>query len=142
VPSKATSRAALDIETHLLPVEQQIWKHDVETLGRMLTSNDLSEISDVAERPSRKGQQRRRTHVSPLRSIIAQAKAEDILKLSGREKVPPFVAPPWWQSADIHIASRGDEAHSQHDIVVANEDNACIYTNGSCIQGHTGAVAV
>lgn len=32
---RATSRAALDVETHLLPVAQQIEKHNMHTLGRI-----------------------------------------------------------------------------------------------------------
>jgi hypothetical protein len=46
---KAISRAALDIETYLLPIEQQIWKHNIESLGHMLTSDDLPELSQLAE---------------------------------------------------------------------------------------------
>jgi ribonuclease HI len=109
----------------------------------MLMSNGLPELSSVAERPSQEEQRHRRTiHVSPLCSIVAQAEAEGAANLSNREKIPPFVAPPWWHGADIHIASGDDEARLQHDVVVASEDNACIYTDGSCIQGHTGAAAV
>jgi hypothetical protein len=50
--------------------------------------------------------------VSPLRSIIAQLKAEDVVDLSDREKIPLFVAPPWWHGADIHIAPGDDKARA------------------------------
>lgn len=41
---KATSRAALDIETHLLPVAQQIEKHNAHALSRIMSSNMVSEF--------------------------------------------------------------------------------------------------
>ena len=138
---RATSRAALDIETHLLPVEQQIWKHNTETLGRMLTSDGFPEMSALADEPD-PSTHRRTAKISPLRAIIKQARAENAVELADREKIPAFVAPPWWHGADIQIASGDEEAHAQHDEIVADETNACIFTDGSCIQGHTGAAAV
>lgn len=137
---KATSRAALDIETHLLPIEQQIWKHNTEALGRILTSNGLPELSELADERNQSNRQQR--YVSPLRSIINQVKANYTVELSNREKITPFVAPPWWHGAATHIATSDNKARSQHDSVAANKDNVCIYTDGSCIQGHAGAAAV
>jgi ribonuclease HI len=139
---KATSRPALDVETHLLPIEHQIWKHNTEAVGRMLTSDGLPELSGLAEECSRVGQQKKVTHKSPLSSIIHRLRADGAIDLSDREKIAPFVAPPWWQGATIHIAPNDDEARAQHDRIAANKDNICMYTDGSCIQGHTGAAAV
>ncbi len=117
-------------------------EHNTEAVSRMLTSDDLPEMSGLAEKCSQTGQQRRPTHASPLSSIILRLRADGATDLPNREKITPFVAPPWWQGAAIHIASNDDEARSQHDNITANKDNSCIYTDGSCIQGHTGAAAV
>ncbi|KAI3322889.1 hypothetical protein HD806DRAFT_119821 [Xylariaceae sp. AK1471] len=43
---KATSRPALDIETCLLPAKQQIWKHNAETIGRVLSSQYIPELEE------------------------------------------------------------------------------------------------
>jgi hypothetical protein len=42
---RATSRAALDIESFLLPIEQQIWKHNADTVVRLLSSSDIAATS-------------------------------------------------------------------------------------------------
>ncbi len=81
-------------------------------------------------------------YISPLRSIVNQAGVDNTVNLSDRQKISPFVAPPWWHGPDLHIATCDDEARLQHDNIVANKDNTCIYTDGSCIQGHAGAAAV
>lgn len=113
---KATSRPALDVEAHLLPIEHQMWKHNTEALGRMLTSDGLPELSGLAEACDRPCQ-RKTKYKSPLCAIIHQRRAEGAVDLSDREKVLPFVAPPWWQGATIHIAPNDDDARSQHDKV-------------------------
>ncbi|RYP40776.1 hypothetical protein DL767_001422 [Monosporascus sp. MG133] len=43
---KETSRPALNVETYLLPVEQQIWKHNAEVIGRILSSQDIPELEE------------------------------------------------------------------------------------------------
>ncbi len=60
---KAMSRAALDVETHLLPIEQ-IWKHNTEALGRMLTSDGLPELSELAEGCDQDDRQQKATCVA------------------------------------------------------------------------------
>lgn len=139
---KATSRPALDVEAYLLPIEHQIWKHNTEALGRMLTSDNIPELSGLADESNPPGQRRQAIHKSPLSSIIHQRRVDGAVDLSNREKIAPFVTPPWWQGATIHIATNDDEARSQHDEIASNKHNTCIYTDGSCIQGHTGAAAV
>jgi hypothetical protein len=39
---KATSKAALDVEAFLLPIEQQIWKHNADVVTRLLSSIDIA----------------------------------------------------------------------------------------------------
>lgn len=38
---RATSRAALDVESFLLPIKQQIWKHNADTVIWLLLSRDI-----------------------------------------------------------------------------------------------------
>lgn len=136
---KATSRAALDVETHLLPVEQQIWKHNTETLSRMLSCQDLTELTSPER--NKATQRHKRAHASPLRSIHREVKRRGATGLNKREPIPPFVTPPWWEGPNIYIAPNDEEARSRHDSVVGDRSNMCIYTDGSCIGGHVGAAA-
>ena len=46
---KATSRAALDIETCLLPIEQQIWKHNAHIITRLSSCKDIASKSPDSE---------------------------------------------------------------------------------------------
>ena len=39
---KATSGAALNIETFILPIEQQIWKHNTDLVTRLISSRDIA----------------------------------------------------------------------------------------------------
>jgi hypothetical protein len=42
---RAMSRAALDIETFSLPIEQQIWRHNADTVTRLLSNTDIAAAS-------------------------------------------------------------------------------------------------
>jgi hypothetical protein len=39
---KATSKATLDVEVFLLPIEQQIWKRNADVVTRLLLSIDIA----------------------------------------------------------------------------------------------------
>ena len=50
---RATSRVALGVESFLLPIEQQIWKHNADTITRLLSSRDIAATSGFqAEMPT------------------------------------------------------------------------------------------
>lgn len=42
----------------------------------------------------------------------------------------------------IHIASCDNKARTQHDSIVVDKRRVCLYTDRSCIAGHTGTAAV
>lgn len=136
---KATSRAALDIETNLLPVAQQIEKNNAHTLSRVMSSSMISEfdgsVDDRFNRISRKT-----PYTSPMRSIHRQCEGSQPVELYPMETIPPFVAPPWRMGPRIHI-EEDSCARSTHDREIA-KDRICIYTDGSSIGGHVGVAAV
>lgn len=129
---RATSRAALDVETHLLPIEQQIWKHNAETLGRMISGRKIHDLIQFDETDRR--------YTNPLK-IIAKTVGRTT-DTGTQEPIPPFVAPPWWQGPRIAIAPNAEEARRQHDNIVGKDADIYIYTDGSGIDGHAGAAAV
>ena len=91
---KATSRAALDIETHLLPVAQQIEKHNAHTLSRIMSSSMISEFDGIADDRSDRIP-RKTPYTSPMRIIHRQRKGLQPVELYPMETIPPFVVPPW-----------------------------------------------
>lgn len=129
---KATSLPALDVEMHLLPIQQQIWKHNIEALDR---------IGAPSRRPTRQSQ-RRRTKISPREAIQNTIHHSDVNSWT-QEHIDPFVAPPWWQGPQTHIEETAEEARKRHINLLRQEKAALhIYTDGSGINGQIGAAAV
>jgi hypothetical protein len=62
--------------------------------------------------------------------------------LDKRERILSFVAAPWWQGPKIHIASNDEAARYQHDKIVQDKGSVYVYTDGSCIGGHTGSAVI
>ncbi|KAL3965699.1 hypothetical protein ACCO45_000007 [Purpureocillium lilacinum] len=128
---KATSLPALDVEMHLLPVEQQIWKHNIEALDRISTPS----------RPTRQAQ-RRRTKTSPREAIQKTIHDREVNNWT-QEQIDPFVAPPWWRGPQTYIEKTADEARKKHLALLLQEKAALhIYTDGNGIQSQIGAAAV
>ncbi|KAK1471623.1 zinc knuckle, partial [Colletotrichum abscissum] len=127
---RATSFPALDVEMHLLPVEQQIWKHNIDTISRV----------GMAEVTARRGKK-----ISPRETITNRIRdGQDVTnEQHEHEHIPPFITPPWWQGPRIHIAGGTEQAEKEHErCLEKNTDAAHIYTDGSGIDGQIGAAAV
>jgi ribonuclease HI len=137
---RATSRAALDVEAHLLPVVQQIETHNTHALGRrIMSSSTIPELDDISrDQPSHNT--RKGPYTSPLRNIYCRYEGEQSAKVCPMETIPPFVAPLWCPGPTIHIEEEA-LARSAHNRET-RKGNICIYTDGSSIGGHVGAAAV
>jgi ribonuclease HI len=127
------------VETYLLPIRQQIWKHNIETLGRVLSTPELPELTKRIKTPPI---QKKQPYNSPLEKVHQEAKRRREIELEQREIIPPFVTAPWWEGSTTYIETSDEEARAKHDQVSANLENICIYTDGSSIDGHVGAAAV
>ncbi|PWI64598.1 hypothetical protein PCL_09492 [Purpureocillium lilacinum] len=129
---KATSLPALDVEMHLLPIEQQIWKHNIEALDR---------IGAPSLRPTRQAQ-RRRAKTTPREAIQKTIHNREVNSWT-QEQIDPFIAPPWWQGPQTYIEETAAEAREKHLALLRQEKAALhIYTDGSGINGQIGAAAV
>ncbi|OHW97033.1 reverse transcriptase [Colletotrichum incanum] len=125
---RATSFPALNVEMHLLPVEQQIWKHNIDTISRV-------GIAEVFARRGRK--------MSPRQTITKRLLDRQDATNEEHEHIPPFVTPPWWQGPRIHIAEGAEKAEKEHQrCLEQNAGAAHIYADGSGINGQIGAAAV
>ncbi|TXB97085.1 hypothetical protein FocTR4_00012225 [Fusarium oxysporum f. sp. cubense] len=130
---KAASIPALDVETYLLPVEQQIFKHNVDTLGRV----------GPAERRHTEEEARRNKKKSPRRAIEQAIRDRQGPDIRRQERIVPYIVPPWWQGPQTFIETNTEEAQIKHEQIIQDEPDAIhIYTDGSGIGGHIGAAAV
>ncbi|WQF90359.1 Putative reverse transcriptase domain, ribonuclease H domain, ribonuclease H-like superfamily [Colletotrichum destructivum] len=125
---RATSFPALDVEMHLLPVEQQIWKHNIDTISR----------TGMAGAPARRGRK-----MSPRQTITKRLLDGQEAISQEPEHILPFVTPLWWQGPRIHIVGGAEQAEKEHQRCLEQSTNAFhIYTDGSGIDGQIGAAAV
>ncbi|KAJ3560528.1 hypothetical protein NPX13_g9271 [Xylaria arbuscula] len=135
---KATSRPALNIESYLLPIQQQIWKHNAETIGRILSSQDMPELEKQKFETENK-----QKYTSPLKRIYQEVQRRREPTGLDQEIVPPYVTPPWWEGPTTRIGEDTEQAESEHQRELESGRNSIlIYTDGSGIDGHIGAAAV
>ena len=137
---RATSTVALEVEAFLLLIRRQIEKHNVETLGRLLSSQGAVGTRRAAVAGNEAGVARQ-MYISPLQVIHHTAASQAKVDLDRQGKIPPFVVQPWCPGPQIYI-DESEEASSKLDLEVEKTDNVSIYTDGSSIGGHVGAAAV
>ncbi|KAF6525599.1 hypothetical protein HZS61_011394 [Fusarium oxysporum f. sp. conglutinans] len=129
---KATSIPALDIETYLLPVELQIFKHNVNALGRIGPGDHGPTEGET-----------RRNKKSPRRAIEQSITDRQGPNIRRQEHITPYIVPPWWQGPQTFIEASIEEAQARHEQIIQDELDAIhIYTDGSGIDGSIGAAAV
>lgn len=140
---KATSGAALDIELHLLPIEQQIWKTSAETVSRILSTDKMPTLAGFRILRNTRNRGRRTQYISPLEHIYRRLHQRRGAIIEEQEPIPPYIVPPWWQGPNIRIASSSEMAKNQHKEFLKHSSNRIfIYTDGSSINNQVGAAAV
>jgi hypothetical protein len=140
---KATSRAALDIESFLLPIEQQIWKYNADVVTRLLSSTDIattagfqtSAAQPVTAKTSRK-------HIDSWQKICENMGCKRSQGFDTQEQIPCFLTPPWRRGPTTYIDETAEKARERHDREHIKEDSLSIYTDGSGIEGEIGSAAV
>lgn len=130
---KATSIPALNVEMHLLPMKQQLWKMKNMALARILATPTQLQV-----RPTRDG-----TRKAPLQFLFQHLAKQSTVNLENLEIIPPVIAPPWWAPPNVSIHLTKEKAKLHHENCQEKYPNAImIYTDGSGIEDKIGAAAV
>ncbi|KAH6044453.1 hypothetical protein HBI67_247390 [Parastagonospora nodorum] len=140
---RATSHAALNVEAYLLPIEQQIWRHNADAITRLLSSQAMTDMSGIQkDSPQPTSTRKRIGHIDSWQKIYNDMKNRRSHGFDEQEPIPPFMTTPWREGPATHIEATAEKARNRHDI--ENDSGRClsIYTDGSGIDGETGAAAV
>lgn len=89
---KTTSAPVLDVETYILPIEHQMWKHNADCLGRIGFRGQ-----DPREREPQHGidgPEKRKTRMSPRKAIQKAIQDEQGSNMKEMEAITPHVVPP------------------------------------------------
>jgi ribonuclease HI len=141
---KATSNAALDVEAYLLPIKQQIWRHNADTVTRLLSSTDIAAASGFQTstvQPTAANKARIR-HTSSWQKVHSDMVDKRNQGFERQEQIPCFLTPPWRRGPTTYIDKTAQEAQARHDKEHAKEGSLNIYTDGSGIEGEIGSAAL
>jgi ribonuclease HI len=139
---KATSGPALDTELFLLPMAQQIWKCNAESVNRLLSTHNIPGLVGFRSFRKKKRRERARPHLSPLEHIYRRLYQRRGPAIERQEIILPYLTPPWWQAPKTYIEASAEQATKKHEEQTANtQEYLHIYTDGSGINGEIGAAA-
>jgi hypothetical protein len=145
---RATATAAMNIETHLLPMQQLLEKRLMESFLLVQTST-AADLIRKARSDEIKGQGYmsrcwRPWDWSPLQRISELVSQKlDGNRLEDLESIQPFIAAPYWTPPEVIIDRNAEMAMEQHESATKRDQPVtAVYTDGSGINGRVGAAAV
>ena len=136
---RTVAKDAFNAELHLMPMEIRARMHRTTTLARIASSSAYRRI--LADRAHHvRGNQNLRTPLDIAEEELYLAADIDPQDLEIRT---PFAVPPWWSPPQIEIGETVLDALINHEKTIVLQPTAIrIYTDGSGLNGHTGAAAV
>jgi ribonuclease HI len=127
---RTTAAAAVDVEAHLLPVQQQLEQTATEATIRIRTTPLYEEMS---------GNRDDSDIQTPLNQLSNILQNKYNIRLDKLEKRQQHIVPPWWTPPPISIAKSREDALKEHDAT--NPGTLRIYADGSSYKGHVAAAA-
>jgi len=123
---KATSKAALQIETFSPPIHVHLDRIVCLTALRIATSPAYQAI--IAKRS------KNRTRViSPLERLTARLERKTGTCVKNLEIITPFAAPPWWIPPLVDVKPSKENAAEAHKKLLKKTNALIIYSDGSGI---------
>jgi hypothetical protein len=133
---KATSRAALDIESFLLPVEQRMWKHNADVVTQLLSSMDIDTTAGFQTSAAQPATAKTsRNHIDSWQKICENMACKRSQGFGTQEQIPCFLTPPWRRGLGTYIDKTAEKARERHDKEHTKEGSLSIYTDSSGIDG-------
>jgi ribonuclease HI len=145
---RATSKPALNAEVYLMPVELRLEEAAIATYMRIAASPLYTLIQSIRRIPNWEYVRENWRHFPKLRTPLeihhdrcrVRLGCETIENL---EKRIPYPTAPWWKAPTIAIKEEAKAAIETHNIILLrSRDLLIVYTDGSGINGKTGAAAV
>ena len=132
---KATSQAALNIETYSIPMHLRLDQLTSVAALRIATSPAYQCI--IATRSKH-----RNRVISPLEKLTKRLERKTKTSIADLEIITPFAAPPWWIPPKVQLDCNKEAAEKAHKALIETTNALLIYTDGSGINGKIGAAAV
>jgi hypothetical protein len=137
-------RVALDVETFLLPIEQQIWKHNADVITWLSSSRAIAKAAcyEPRELVLIVIDKNYRAHRSLWQKAYEALRSKQVRDLDRQEPIPLFITPLWQRGLHTYIDDCADKARERHDRECARSKSLNIYTDGSGIEGEIGSAVV
>jgi ribonuclease HI len=90
---RSTSGPALDVELYLLPMAQQIWKRNAETVSRFLSKHNITGLVEFRFFRTKRCQWRQKLYLSPPEHIFRRLYQRRGPTIQRQEIILPYLAP-------------------------------------------------
>ena len=145
---RATATAALNIETHQLPMQCLLEKQALEALTRIETSQSGDQV-----RRARGGEAIGCGHIRPGWRPLEWSPLEKISELAMRrlgqitfqdlERIQPYITAPYWSPPEVVIAEDTENVIIEHNAIMAHgQPVTTVYTDGRGVNGRLRVAAV
>jgi len=132
---KATSKAALQIETFSSPIHVHMDRIVCQAALRIATSPAYQAI--IATRSKK-----RTRIISPLEKLTARLERKTGTYIKDLEIITPFAAPLWWIPPRVDVKPIKEIAEEAHKKLLRETNALVVYSDGSGINKKIGAAAV
>ena len=129
---RTTAANAVEVEAHLLPIDQQMERSSLHSALRMLS---CPAYNPLQVDPTDNGQSPLHHHARLLHKHYGIDQAQ-------LEYRRPHIVTPWWRPPQVIIDDSVEGATTRHNYISTQDSITCLYTDGSGIDRHVGSAAV